>query len=590
MSSKQSDDVAPNEKNDKDGGDKKKSLQKSSKPTQNVTEVSQNTTGKRQRPDSKEMEIDLNPHGPKRVDSSQADKGKPKKSFLCSDPIQATASDASRKTISQLKDIYKKTIKPIEQKFGLSKFCLPTDGELEDAEIEAKPMVLLIGQYSTGKSTFVRHLVGGDFPGMHIGPEPTTDKFTALVHGEDSDENEESDEDGKKDGPESDEQKAFKKIMETAGNGKIIKGNSLTVTPELPFSGLSSFGTGFLSNFVGSVSNYPLLKHVTLVDTPGVLSGEKQRLARKYNFGKVIKWFADRSDLILLLFDAHKLDISDELKSVIETIRPQNDDKIRCVLNKADGVTREQLVRVYGSLMWSMGKVFDCPEVVRVYTGSYWDQPLLHDDFQSMFESDEWLLIHELMNLPKSSAERKVNDMVKRIRMVKVHVCILTYLKNKTPRWFGKQNARDNILQDLDKVFNAVRFEYKLSEGDMPDIKQFSKCLHREDDFSKFVSIDKKTLCVLDDLLSRDIPNIIRGAGGISNSSGDGSKLRWAYRELKNKATGASARNINSKMSNQASRDALTKVSLLFHESSYSLYVLSQDLFHLIYMFLFNLW
>jgi hypothetical protein len=74
--------------------------------------------------------------------------------------------------------------------------------------------------------------------------------------------------------------------------------------------------------------------------------------------------------LILLLFDAHKLDISDELKEVIETIRPHNDDKIRCVLNKADGVTREQLVRVYGSLMWSMGKIFNSPEVVRVYTGS----------------------------------------------------------------------------------------------------------------------------------------------------------------------------------------------------------------------------
>jgi len=54
------------------------------------------------------------------------------------------------------------------------------------------------------------------------------------------------------------------------------------------------------------------------------------------DFGNVAKWFADRSDLILLLFDAHKLDISDEFKSVIDTIRQHNDDKIRCVLNKAD--------------------------------------------------------------------------------------------------------------------------------------------------------------------------------------------------------------------------------------------------------------
>lgn len=84
-----------------------------------------------------------------------------------------------------------------------------------------------------------------------------------------------------------------------------------------------------------------LLEHVTFVDTPGVLSGEKQRTQRSYDFTGVTSWFAAKCDLILLLFDPHKLDISDEFKRVIGSLRG-HDDKIRIVLNKADQVDAQQ--------------------------------------------------------------------------------------------------------------------------------------------------------------------------------------------------------------------------------------------------------
>ena len=46
----------------------------------------------------------------------------------------------------------------------------------------------------------------------------------------------------------------------------------------LCMQGLSQYGNGFLAKFEAAACPNQLLEEVTLVDTPGVLSGEKQRI------------------------------------------------------------------------------------------------------------------------------------------------------------------------------------------------------------------------------------------------------------------------------------------------------------------------
>ncbi len=50
-----------------------------------------------------------------------------------------------------------------------------------------------------------------DYPGCHIGPEPTTDRFVVVMHGLEE---------------------------------RRIPGNTLAVQPDKPYQGLSAFGTG----------------------------------------------------------------------------------------------------------------------------------------------------------------------------------------------------------------------------------------------------------------------------------------------------------------------------------------------------------
>jgi hypothetical protein len=79
------------------------------------------------------------------------------------------------------KGIYAKKVRPLEELYQFEYFHSPL---LRDSDFDAKPMVLLLGQYSTGKTTFVKYLLESPFPGAHIGPEPTTDRFMAVFHGQ----------------------------------------------------------------------------------------------------------------------------------------------------------------------------------------------------------------------------------------------------------------------------------------------------------------------------------------------------------------------------------------------------------------------
>lgn len=75
-----------------------------------------------------------------------------------------------------LRQLYAQKLLPLEEHHRFAEFHLAA---LEDADFDNKPMVLLVGQYSTGKTTFIRHLMEQDCPGMRIGPEPTI----AVMHG-----------------------------------------------------------------------------------------------------------------------------------------------------------------------------------------------------------------------------------------------------------------------------------------------------------------------------------------------------------------------------------------------------------------------
>jgi hypothetical protein len=98
-----------------------------------------------------------------------------------------------------------------------------------------------------------------DFILLH---QPTTDRFIAVVHGEEA---------------------------------KTIKGNALTGVSHLPYAGLSVFGSGFLNKFSASVVPATLLKGLNIIGNfhyhSYILSKVKHHFQRSYGIDSISSSF-----------------------------------------------------------------------------------------------------------------------------------------------------------------------------------------------------------------------------------------------------------------------------------------------------------
>ncbi|CAI8611691.1 unnamed protein product [Vicia faba] len=359
-------------------------------------------------------------------------------------PFPRVASKSAKKLplnavtsiIDGLKKLYVERLKPLEATYRFNDFVSPL---LTNSDFDAKPMVMLLGQYSTGKTTFIKHLLRYEYPGAHIGPEPTTDRFVAVMSGTDE---------------------------------RSIPGNTVAVDASMPFSGLTSFGSSFLSKFQCSQMPHPLLDEITFIDTPGVLSGEKQRTQRSYDFTGVISWFA--------------------AKYQIDT---------------------QQLMRVYGALMWSLGKVLNTPEVVRVYIGSFNDKPI-NEGFvgplgQELFEKEQGDLLSDLADIPRKACDGRINEFVKRARSAKIHAYIISHLKMQMPAMMGKAKVQQRLIDDLEDEFKKVQREFHLPVGDFPNVDHFREVLNTYS-IDKFDKLKPKMIQAVDDMLGYEIPELLK--------------------------------------------------------------------------------
>ena len=83
----------------------------------------------------------------------------------------------------------------------------------------------------------------------------------------------------------------------------------------------------------------------------------------------MVRWFAERADVVLLFFDPDKPGTTGKTLSILLHSLGGMDHKLLIVLNKADQFKKiHDFARAYGSLCWNLSKVIPRKDLPRIFT------------------------------------------------------------------------------------------------------------------------------------------------------------------------------------------------------------------------------
>ncbi|KAG7269875.1 hypothetical protein CRUP_033242 [Coryphaenoides rupestris] len=314
--------------------------------------------------------------------------------------------------LQRLRKIYHSAIKPMEQAYKYNEL---RQHEISDGEITSKPMVLFLGPWSVGKSSMINYLLGlQDSPyQLYTGAEPTTSEFTVIMHGE--------------------------KI-------RSVEGIVMAADSSRSFSPLEKFGQTFLEKLIGIEMPHKLLE----------------------------RWFIDRADLIFVVFDPTKLDVGLELEMLFRQLKGR-ESQIRIILNKADNLATQDLMRVYGALFWSLAPLINVTEPPRVYVSSFWPYDYAPDTSRELFKREEISLLEDLNQVIENRLENKIAFIRQHGIRVRIHALLVDrYVQtfNEKMSFFSDPElVFKEIVDEPDKfyIFKSILAKTNVSKFDLPN-------------------------------------------------------------------------------------------------------------------------
>lgn len=254
------------------------------------------------------------------------------------------------------------------------------------------PMVLFLGNHSSGKSSFVNFLLGRNI--QATGLAPTDDGFTVVTWG----------------------------VQQATADGPTA-----TSHPQLDLGDFVHLGPAFTAKLRFKTVPHDVLRSVTLVDSPGMIDAMGAVNTRGYEFPAAVRTFAERADLILFFFDPDKPGTTAESVSVLTDTLSGMGHKLLLILNKVDQFhSFPDLARTYGTLCWNLAKAIrtkDIPHIALCYLPAEDGAPRRAAGVLPLeeFDAARLQILEEIRRTPARRADNLVSELLRRAQEIHLH-------------------------------------------------------------------------------------------------------------------------------------------------------------------------
>jgi Dynamin family len=293
---------------------------------------------------------------------------------------------------------------------------------------------LFVGNHSSGKSSFINYLLGREV--QTTGVAPTDDAFTMIAPGT---------QDRNQDGP------------------------SLVGNPDLGLAGLRQFGPTLVHHLQYKVRSDVKTHDMMVIDTPGMMDAPAgmqapKALDRGYDFTGVVRWLAQRADVVCLFFDPDKPGTTGETLQVMLHALGGMDHKLLIILNKADQFHKlHDFARAYGSLCWNLSKVMPRKDLPRIYTMCLPTEKLADNAALRDLQAARDQVAAEVQAAPSRRMDHSLSELQDSVTQLYLQASVLKALQQKASRLCWKNRAQvaglaggGTVLAGITLYFSAM--------------------------------------------------------------------------------------------------------------------------------------